>query len=179
MSKSSKSPEAMTQRNETAVSEAEARANSGFSTKWLLGMALGSAAGAALLVSSISSTTAEAPVVADGSHLVKTSNKVEKKATAKPKKRESEPKDNNSNATDSQASSRTSVVAYQPASQSMVVAAPQTSAVASKQQAAKTPQYGKNATSKSKVVSKAKKPNMTQGKPPAGAPVEGPINHSE
>lgn len=167
MSNGPKTTDSATQSNNSVASE---RAQSGVSKKWVIGMALGSAAGAVLLVSSIASTSAEAPVLADGAHLVQTGNKVEKKPAAKPKKSEKNSENENSD-------TKSDSVVYKPARQSVTVS---TNSVP---QPAQTPKYGKNASSNSKVASKVKKPsakpNMTDGEPAGGAPVEGPINHSE
>ena len=159
----------MTQSNNSA-SDAAVRSRTGVSVKWIVGVALGSAAGAALLVSAVSYSSAEAPVLAEGSHLVKTSHKVEKEPIAKPNDAEK--------ATEASESSASRATVYSPAGQSSAYVSG-SSTSAGKKQAAKTPQYGKNASANSKLPAKVKKPNMTKGQPPAGAPVEGPINHSE
>lgn len=162
-----KTTDSATQSNNSVASE---RAQSGVSKKWVIGMALGSAAGAVLLVSSLASTSAEAPVLADGAHLVQAGNKIEKKPSAKPKKSEKSSDSENSD-------TKPDSVVYKPVRQNTVVIKN------SVPQPTQTPKYGKNASSSSKVASKVKKPNvkpnMTDGEPPAGVPVEGPINHSE
>lgn len=139
--------------------------------KWVAGVVGVSTVVAALIVTSISSTTAEAPVLTDGAHFVNASNEQEKAPATKPEKSKKNPSANKNS------ENKPAVVVYQPSQQSTVYP------TNSNSESAQTPKYGKNAAAKTKVTSKAKKPsveqNMTEGEPPAGVPIEGPINHVE
>lgn len=160
-------PVSTTESDDSAVCEPK---RSRVGVKWLVGIAGVSTAAAALIVTSVASTSAEAPVLADDAHVVQAANKVEKKPAAKTKATKK--------ADDYNSETQSDPVYYQPVRQSNPV-----TTTSDNKQSAQEPKYGKNADADAKVPSKAKKPsskqNMTEGKPPAGVPIEGPINHAE